>query len=383
MSDDENLPRVLIADDSRIVRATIIKRIRDRFEVREECDGEAAWETLLVDPAIQVVISDLSMPRLDGYGLLSRIRSSKVGRIRQIPVIMISGDEDEASRQHAKDLGATDFIAKGIGTAELLSRLDTLVRLCHTSESLDRAHAELAADTASGLFSRQTFQRRADQALSYASRHNDHVGILMVGLDHYDDLVAGEGMEIAETLLHQFTHMLSHTIRAEDCLCRWQPSWFAIVTPGLDREQTRRFAERLCKSIASAKIQHKDHSLKLTVSIGIANCPFDGHKAADSLFKTAELRMLRGSTDGGNRVVGDGIRGNPEEGYSFDSALTHIAIGDMEPVKPHLAQLGLRLLPLLRSLDQELHLDLPLGELERRLAEAEDKSVFSPNRENQ
>ena len=41
--------KVLIVDDSRMVRASIIKRIRDRFEFREEADGEAGWQTLLVD----------------------------------------------------------------------------------------------------------------------------------------------------------------------------------------------------------------------------------------------------------------------------------------------------------------------------------------------
>ena len=58
MSDDsdQTLPRVLIIDDSRMVRASIIRQVRDRFDVREEADGEAGWQTLLVDPTIQAVI---------------------------------------------------------------------------------------------------------------------------------------------------------------------------------------------------------------------------------------------------------------------------------------------------------------------------------------
>ena len=61
-----SLPRILIVDDSRIVRATIIKRICDRFDAREEVDGEAGWEALLIDPTLQLVITDHTMPRLDG-----------------------------------------------------------------------------------------------------------------------------------------------------------------------------------------------------------------------------------------------------------------------------------------------------------------------------
>jgi two-component system cell cycle response regulator len=92
------LPRVLIVDDSRMVRATIIKHIKGRFDVREEGGRGGGLADLMLDPGIQVLISDLSMPKLDGYGLLQRVRESKIGRMREMPVIMISGDEDESAR---------------------------------------------------------------------------------------------------------------------------------------------------------------------------------------------------------------------------------------------------------------------------------------------
>ena len=72
---DQSLPRVLIIDDSRMVRASIIRQVRGHFEVREEADGEAGWQTLLVDPTIQAVISDLSMPVLDGFSATQQLRA--------------------------------------------------------------------------------------------------------------------------------------------------------------------------------------------------------------------------------------------------------------------------------------------------------------------
>src|SRR5690606_8222502 len=125
----EALPRILVVDDSRMVRSSIVKHIRGRFEVREEGDGEAAWEALLVDPAVQLVLTDIGMPRLDGYGLLERIRSAKVARVRSLPVLIISGDEDDSARERAAALGANGFITKGSGSAELVSALESLLRL--------------------------------------------------------------------------------------------------------------------------------------------------------------------------------------------------------------------------------------------------------------
>ena len=130
MSEEEHqpLPKVLIVDDSRMVRASVIKLIRGRFEFREEADGEAGWQALLVDPTIHLVLTDIGMPQLDGYGLLERVRASKLSRIHDLPVIVISGDEDDSARERARRLGANDFITKGIRATELLARLDSLTR---------------------------------------------------------------------------------------------------------------------------------------------------------------------------------------------------------------------------------------------------------------
>ena len=123
------LPVVLIVDDSRMVRASLSKHLQGHYEVQQAEDGEAGWQALLAEPRISVVISDLSMPKLDGYQLLERIRASDVPRVKVMPVMMISGSEDEAERKRASDLGATDFITKGVGSAEVLARLDSLSQL--------------------------------------------------------------------------------------------------------------------------------------------------------------------------------------------------------------------------------------------------------------
>ena len=58
MSTPDRLPRILVVDDSRMVQASILKHVRGRFEAREEVDGEAGWEALLVDPAIEIVLDE-------------------------------------------------------------------------------------------------------------------------------------------------------------------------------------------------------------------------------------------------------------------------------------------------------------------------------------
>ena len=139
MSAAADVPCILIVDDSRMVRATIARHLKGKFTHVEAVDGEDGWSKLSVDPSIRAVISDLGMPKLDGFGLISRIRESDDSRIRALPVVIISGDDESTQMERASELGATEFISKGIGAVELVARLENLTALTQAREERDSA----------------------------------------------------------------------------------------------------------------------------------------------------------------------------------------------------------------------------------------------------
>ena len=93
MNSPTQLPRILIVDESRIVRATISKHVRDLYDYREESDGEAAWQVLVLDHSIALVICSLSLPVLDGNGLLDRVRSSRLALCATTKKVLARGLE--------------------------------------------------------------------------------------------------------------------------------------------------------------------------------------------------------------------------------------------------------------------------------------------------
>lgn len=364
---EETLPRVMIVDDSRIVRATIIKRIRDRFDVREAADGEDGWEALLVDPSIQLVITDHTMPRLDGYGLIERIRHSKVARIRDLPVIMISGDEGEEARRLATSLGASDFITKGTGTAELLARLETLVHLGQTQGALEEARADAATDASTGLVQKGVLIRQAEQAASYFHRHGGHLGVLIIGLDRYEELLEKLGEPVMEVLAKRCATTLAGVVRKEDSLARWAPSQFAIVTPGIDPVHTHLFAERLRGALAGAAVDAHGQTLRLTVTVGLASRPEDDEQSGDQLLAIAEGRMRLAQGAGGDCVVGPVARSDTGHVLSAEEALGLIAAGRGVVVRSGARAFARRLLPLLRVIGEELRVAGAVAEIEHRV----------------
>ena len=117
-----NVPLVLVVDDSITVRRVTQRLLkREGYRVALAADGLQALEKLLEEkPA--VVLSDIEMPRMDGFDLARNIRGD--ARLRDLPIIMITSRIAEKHRQHAKELGVDHYLGKPYSEDALL----TLVR---------------------------------------------------------------------------------------------------------------------------------------------------------------------------------------------------------------------------------------------------------------
>lgn len=364
-----DLPRILIVDDARIVRASLAAHLKGHYDIREEGDGEAAWQTLVLDQSVQAVISDLQMPKLDGYGLLERLRSSKLRRLQEIPFILVSGEETEDERERAKALGVSDFITKGVGTTEILTRLDHLLALSHARQHIEDGREHLVQDPRSGLFTRKYAELQAAQALSHAARHDGEVSVMVLGLDDYAGVGEKLGAELAEQVGNRFAKMLASKIRQGDSLGHFESGQYAIVSPGTSPALCASFAERVREAVEVAHVAAQGQRVVLTVSIGVASAPDDRVTSAGALLQLAGDRMREAMSAGGNRIVMGGAGAKPARPLGLQHALELLRAERPAAVLPHLPALGQQVLPLLRLLEKEFALDLSLAELERRLGE--------------
>lgn len=123
---------ILIVDDSRTVRAGLSKVLSSKFSVIEAEDGEDGWGKLQLNDSIKLVITDIMMPQLDGYGLICRIRGADQEPLKKLPIIVVTSAEDEISRERAHACGANNFIVKPAKPADLLERVNF-----HTEEHLN------------------------------------------------------------------------------------------------------------------------------------------------------------------------------------------------------------------------------------------------------
>ena len=373
MDNSTSLPRVLVVDESRMVRAMIIRHIRDHFETREEADGEAAWQVLVLDQSIKVVICSLSLPVLDGDGLLARVRASRLSRLSQLPMLMITGDDD-AAMERAKSHGATDFVSRATGASELLARLDSAVRLVDAQNQLKESREQGVQNTETGLFTRKYIELQAAQAMSHAMRHGGEVSAMVVGFDNVGALREEHGADVVKHLQAKFVAILSNKIRKEDSLGHYVGSQLVVISPGTSGAVCESFGNRLREAIRAANISVHGQRLSLSVSVGIANSPVDAVVSAGALIELAGARLKEAQQGGGNRVIwcDAGARGGAMPLLRVEQALELLRSGNEQDVTPHLGGLAREVLPLLRLMDREFGVTIPLAAIEQHADMAGD-----------
>jgi CheY-like chemotaxis protein len=116
---NDERPWVLVVDDSRVVRRTIMSALRQTYNVLEAENGSAGWGVLRQNSRIELVISDIEMPELDGYGLICKVRAVEDPALREIPIVVITSAEDDITRDRAYACGANDFILKPFNAHQL------------------------------------------------------------------------------------------------------------------------------------------------------------------------------------------------------------------------------------------------------------------------
>ena len=299
-------PRVLIADDSRVVRLAIKRILGTTYDLVEVGDGASAWERVRADAEIQALITDIEMPNVDGYELICRIRGAEETRLRELPVIAITGAEDEETKQRAFACGATDFIIKPIDAIQLQARVQAYVRYDQATRDLTEKSVILEdqaiMDTVTGLSSRRYLLQRGEQDLAFAVRRGNDLSLIRVDIDHFKKLYKTHGDDVSEALLAWFGKLFFDTARTEDTVARVGGAQFAILANATNIDAATKLCQRLQEAVANQPYRHGKLTIPIVLSMGLASLVQDRRENIDDLLKLAHQRLCHAQSEGGDRV---------------------------------------------------------------------------------
>ena len=128
--------RILVVEDNADMRQYLVRLLAERYEVGAAPDGRVALESVREHPP-DLVLTDVMMPNLDGFGLLREMRSDPA--IRTIPIILLSARAGEEARVEGIERGADDYLIKPFSAREMLARVQTHLELSRVRKESEDA----------------------------------------------------------------------------------------------------------------------------------------------------------------------------------------------------------------------------------------------------
>ncbi|MBD2019434.1 response regulator, partial [Leptolyngbya sp. FACHB-36] len=131
--------RILLVDDNADMREYVCKLLSTHYDVVAAADGEAAW-TAAQEHVPDLVLSDVMMPNLDGFGLIARMREHP--RTCAVPIVLLSARAGEESRVEGLEAGADDYLVKPFSARELLARVRATLETARLRREAARSRVE-------------------------------------------------------------------------------------------------------------------------------------------------------------------------------------------------------------------------------------------------
>jgi len=278
--------------DSRLIREYLKIVEEARFETLPAVSLADAFDVLAKHPC-DVILLDLSLPDSAGLETLHRMHA----HAPQVPIIVLTGLDDDALAQTAMRHGAKDYLLKGKFDLSLLNRA-----IRYTLER-KKAEAEIRKlayyDVLTGLPNRLLLYDRLKQYLARAALSNDVVALLCLDLDHFKVVNDSLGHANGDILLQEVARRLSGVVRNSDTVARIGGDEFVIALSSVPvGEDIAKVASKVL-TLLGDPLQIAGHEIYTGASIGIACFPGDG-SSADDLMKHADIAMYQAKEQGRN-----------------------------------------------------------------------------------
>ncbi len=298
-----HMGRVLYIEDNPAV-ALVIQQIIRRMgaEVVHCTSGDVAIECL-ANQEFDIALIDVILPgEFSGDDLVRYIRAMDEEK-SQIPILMLSGQENVSRRIELLKLGANDYIAKPVIDEELMARLSNLMTQRKLYQQVkrqqDKLHQLAITDQLTTLYNRHFLASSAPKRLSEAQRHGFDVSLLVVDLDYFKEVNDKYGHEMGDSVLREVALLLKQNCRNEDIAIRLGGEEFVLLMLHCNEDGAVGKAEQLRSEIEKLK----PSGIPMTASFGVTYMGKGESKSFSELFAMADKALYEAKRRGRNRVI--------------------------------------------------------------------------------
>lgn len=314
---------VLLVDDQPVIGLIVRKMLSSDPNISfHECNDatEAINKARACRPT--VILQDLDMPGANGLDLVMAYRS--IPELRNIPLIVLSSNDEPAMKKAAFAIGANDYLVKLPEPIELMARVryhsrsymallqrDHAYRALHESQAMLRqSNMELQrltkSDGLTGLANRRYFNSYIEEAWAASEKNASVLSLLMIDVDYFKLYNDTLGHLAGDDALQRVAQAVQAAmVEPMSLAARFGGEEFAVVLPLLEGDAACLVGERVRRRVEALDIPHPlVAGASVTVSIGVATMTATTTTRSTDLIAAADARLYCAKCDGRNRVVG-------------------------------------------------------------------------------
>jgi diguanylate cyclase (GGDEF)-like protein len=294
--DNAPLTVLVIEDhpDQRDLLAIVLQR--EGYRVITAGNGVEALEKLETE-SVQIALSDIMMPKMDGFELIKRIRTNPA--LKSIYLILITARIQEGDRVRGLDLGADDYITKPFSFSELLARIRVGSRVVQYQQRLEY---QTQVDSLTGLFNRRAFEKKIQEEFERSKRYHNSLSVLILDIDNFKMINDTYGHHGGDAALVKIAETFKEKTRQSDFASRYGGEEFVLILPETDQESALQVANKIHASIRSCAFGTAARPFTLTVSIGVSSTSARFYADWRDLVDDADRALYVAKNSGKDRV---------------------------------------------------------------------------------
>jgi len=294
--DNSPLTVLVIEDhpDQRDLLAIVLKR--EGYQVITAANGLEALEKLETQH-VQIALSDIMMPKMDGFELIKRIRANPA--LKSIYLILITARIQEGDRVRGLDLGADDYITKPFSFSELLARVRVGTRVVQYQQHLEY---QSQIDSLTGLFNRRAFEKKIHEEFERSKRYHNPLSVLIFDLDNFKNINDTYGHHGGDAALVKISETLRDMTRQSDFSARYGGEEFVMILPETDQDNALQVASKIHDAVRSSSFGTTNRPFALTVSIGVSSSSARVYSTWREMLDDADRALYLAKNTGKDRV---------------------------------------------------------------------------------
>lgn len=315
MSHNKNKHIVLFVDDESQLLKAIKRVVRHQPYKSLYAEGGQQALAILERQSVQVIVSNLQLPEMDGLALLQHVQK----RYPEIIRIVLSGVADIDPVLEAIHVGRVyRYITKPYNDRELLSTInqaldtwciqqenrDLLSQLSEQNCMLERQVKELAEraieDPLTGLFNRGHLHKCLSGEIERSVRHNHSFLAIMADIDHFKKINDCNGHLFGDLVLKRLARLFEDNLRNTDKIFRYGGEEFFLLLTETNMDLSVTFCRRMLDIIRRQEFSYNGQSAKVTVSMGAAEFPQEA-KDIPEIIGLADCRLYKAKQAGRDR----------------------------------------------------------------------------------